>query len=71
DAGPSATDGGAGTDAGSDDGGTSDATVEPDAGTTAPGGSGCDCQVAPSPASAWPALLVLAWLRRRVSGGCR
>lgn len=71
DGGPSVSDGGAAADGGStSDGGATDSG---DMGGTTDGGDGdgCGCRIAPTPASAWPALFVLVLLRRRVSGGCR
>jgi MYXO-CTERM domain-containing protein len=72
DAGPSTSDGGLDVDGGSaTDGGSALDAAATDGGSTSAGGGGCSCQVAPAPTAAWPALLVLGWLRRRVSGGCR
>lgn len=73
DAGPDGVDAGTRDDAGaSADGGTgADAAPVSDAGTLTPGGGGCGCRTAPPASAAWPALLVLLALRRRVSGGCR
>ncbi len=73
DAGPGGSDAGPASDAGpsSDGGTTSDAGSASDGGTSDPGGGGCSCQTLPAPGAVWPAVMVLAWLRRRVSGGCR